>query len=247
MAINHFIVLLRSSFLYTGLVIASVIFMPILFIAYPLSYEVRYYIVNHWSVFALWWLKITCRLKYSVRGLENIPETASVIMSKHQSAWETIALQLILPRQTWVLKRELFWIPIYGWGLALMQPIAIDRGSARQALREIVKQGCKRLAENTWVVLFPEGTRVAPGQTRKYQSGGAIVAKEAGALIVPVAHNAGCFWPRNSFTKKPGTIQVVIGPPIDPQGKTVAEIMDVVKNWIEDTVATLPRPDLDQL
>lgn len=244
---NHFIMLFRALFFYIGLAVATVIMCTILFIIYPLPFAVRYYVATRWAVFVLWWLKITCRLKHSVHGLENIPASASIIMSKHQSAWEAIALQLIFPRQTWVLKRELFWVPIYGWALASLHPIAIDRRSVREALREVVKRGCERLAEDTWVVLFPESTRLAPGQTKKYQSGGAMVAEKSGALIVPVAHNAGCFWPRNSFTKKPGTVQVVIGPPIDPKGKTVAMIMDEVKNWIEDTVATLPMPYSDQV
>jgi 1-acyl-sn-glycerol-3-phosphate acyltransferase len=163
-------------------------------------------------------------------------------MCKHQSAWETLAIQLIFPAQVWILKRELLWLPIYGWGLASMQPIAIDRGSAIKSFRQIVKQGCDRLAEGLWVVIFPEGTRVAPGQSKKYLPGGGMLAEKSGAMIVPVAHNAGYFWPRNSIAKKPGIIQMVIGPAIDPHGKTAAEIMAEVEEWIENTVNELPKP-----
>lgn len=191
----------------------------------------------------MWWLKVTCDLTHTIEGLDNIPAEASIIMSKHQSAWETLAIQLIFPAQVWILKRELLWLPIYGWGLASMQPIAIDRGSAIKSFRQIVTQGCERLAEGLWVVIFPEGTRVAPGQTKKYLPGGGMLAEKSGAKIIPVAHNAGYFWPRNSIAKKPGVIQMVIGPAIDPKGKTVTEITDEVKEWIENTVDELPKPE----
>ena len=191
----------------------------------------------------MWWLKVTCDLTHTIEGLENIPAEASIIMSKHQSAWETLAIQLIFPAQVWILKRELLWLPIYGWGLASMQPIAIDRGSAIKSFRQIVTQGCERLAEGLWVVIFPEGTRVAPGQTKKYLPGGGMLAEKSGAKIIPVAHNAGYFWPRNNITKKSGVIKIIIGPAIDPKGKTVTEITDEVETWIENTVNELPEPE----
>ncbi len=235
--------LLRSLLFYTGLFSSTILIVPFCLLIYPLPFTRRYYFVTRWTVFNLWWLKITCNLKHNIEGLENIPANASIIMSKHLSAWETLAIQLIFPPQVWILKRELLWLPIYGWGLASMQPIAIDRGSAIKSFRQIVKQGCERLSEGLWIVIFPEGTRVAPGQREKYMPGGAMLAEKSGALIVPIAHNAGYFWPRNSIAKKSGIIQMVIGSAIDPKGKTANEITNEVEKWIEDTVDNLPKPD----
>lgn len=235
--------LLRSLLFYIGLISSTILIVPFCLLIYPLPFTRRYYFVTRWTVFNLWWLKITCNLKHNIEGLENIPANASIIMSKHQSAWETLAIQLIFPPQVWILKRELLWLPIYGWGLASMQPIAIDRGSAIKSFRQIVKQGCERLAEGLWIVIFPEGTRVAPGKTQKYMPGGGMLAEKSGALIVPIAHNAGYFWPRNSIAKKSGIIQMVIGSAIDPKGKTANEITNEVEKWIEDTVDNLPKPD----
>ena len=235
--------LLRSLLFYMGLISSTMFIAPFCLLIFPLPFAKRYYFVTRWTAFNLWWLKITCNLNHSIDGLENIPANASIIMSKHQSAWETLAIQLIFPAQVWILKRELLWIPVYGWGLASMQPISIDRGSAVTAFRQIVKQGCKRLAEGYWVVIFPEGTRVAPGQTKKYLPGGGMLAEKSGVSIIPIAHNAGYFWPRNSISKKSGTIQMVIGPAIEPKGKTATEITEEVAQWIEGTVNKLPKPD----
>ena len=232
----------RSLLFYAGLISSTILIVPFCLLIYLLPFTWRYYFVTRWTVFNLWWLKITCDLTHTVEGLDNIPAEASIVMSKHQSAWETLAIQLIFPTQVWILKRELLWLPIYGWGLASMQPIAIDRGSAIKSFRQIAKQGCERLAEGLWVVIFPEGTRVAPGQSKKYLPGGGMLAEKSGAMIVPVAHNAGYFWPRNSITKKSGVIQMVIGPAIDPKGKTAAEITAEVEEWIENTVNELPKP-----
>ena len=235
--------LLRSLLFYMGLISSTMFIVPFNLLIFPLPFAKRYYFATRWTAFNLWWLKITCNLNHSIDGLENIPTNASIIMSKHQSAWETLAIQLIFPTQVWIVKRELLWIPIYGWGLASMQPIAIDRGSAIKAFRQIVKQGCKRLAEGYWVVIFPEGTRVAPGQTKNYLPGGGMLAEKSGVSIIPIAHNAGYFWPRNRITKRSGTIQMVIGPAIDPKGKTATEITEEVAQWIEGTVNKLPKPD----
>ena len=226
-----------------GLISSTMFIVPFCLLISPLPFPKRYYFVTRWTAFNLWWLKITCDLKHSIEGLENIPANTSIIMSKHQSAWETLAIQLIFPTQVWILKRELLWIPVYGWGLASMQPLSIDRGSAVTAFRQIVKQGCKRLAEGYWVVIFPEGTRVAPGQTKKYLPGGGMLAEKSGVSIIPIAHNAGYFWPKNSISKKSGTIQMVIGPAIDPKDKTATEITNEVEKWIEDAANKLPKPD----
>ena len=233
--------LLRSLLFYLGLSASTIITAPVCLLIYPLPFKLRYFIVTRWTVFNIWWLKITCNLKHKITGLENIPAGPAIIMCKHQSAWETLVLQIIFPAQAWILKRELLWIPIYGWGLASMQPIAIDRGSAIKSVRQIVDQGCKRLAQGIWVVIFPEGTRVAPGEKGKYLPGGGLLAEKSGYPVVPIAHNAGCFWPRNSIIKKPGTINMVIGSAIQSNGKNAKEILQEVESWIESTVIQLPE------
>lgn len=235
-------VLLRSLLFYAGLVLATLVFAPLSLILLPVPFPQRYRIMSQWSVFNLWWLRVTCGLEHEVTGLENIPDGPCIIMCKHQSAWETLALQLVFPAQVWVLKKELLWIPVYGWALATMEPIAVDRSSGMRALRQIVDKGRGRLEQGLCVVIFPEGTRTAPGQRRKYQPGGGMLAAQTGYPVIPVAHNSGCFWPRQSLKKWPGTIRMVIGPPVEPKGRTAAEITREVEDWIETTMASLPMP-----
>jgi len=235
--------LLRSLLFYLGLSIATIVILPLSLLLLPFPIATRFRVISQWSVFNLWWLRITCKVKYEVEGKENIPPGAGIIMCKHQSAWETLALQLLFPAQVWVLKRELLWIPVYGWALAVMQPIAIDRSSVIKAMRQIVKQGCERMQQGLWVVIFPEGTRVAPGNRHKYLPGGGMLAEKSGYPVIPVAHNSGYFWPRNSIRKWPGTINMIIGPVIDPAGKSASEITSEVEEWIEATVQTLPVPE----
>lgn len=236
---------LRSLLFYVGMVAGLVVLLPFMPLVFPFSYRTRYWVMTRWGQFVIWWLALTCGLRYQVSGREHIPAGPAIILSKHQSAWETLALQRIFPPQTWVLKRSLFFIPIFGWGLALLEAIGIDRGSGRKALQQVVEQGTDRLRRGIWVVIFPEGTRTAPGVRGKYNIGGAMLAKKSGYPVVPMAHNAGEFWRRNSLLKYPGTIQVVVGPVIDPQGMDTGEINAAVENWIEDTmtrISTLPAP-----
>jgi 1-acyl-sn-glycerol-3-phosphate acyltransferase len=233
---------LRSLLFYFGQIISVLVFAPLGVFIFPLKFETRYYIISRWAAFILWWLKICCGVHYKVEGLENIPDKACIVMCNHQSAFETLALQLIFVPQVWILKRELLRIPIYGWGLASMQPIAIDRGSAIKSFRQIVEQGCQRLKQNLWVIIFPEGTRVAPGEKGKYLPGGGLLAEKSGANIIPVAHNAGYLWPRNSMIKKPGLINFVIGPAIDTTNKNAKQITAEVETWIEKTAKSLPEP-----
>jgi 1-acyl-sn-glycerol-3-phosphate acyltransferase len=235
--------LFRPILFYLGLALLTILLLPIALLVLIFPLATRFRIISKWSVINLWWLKITCGLKHEVSGLENIPEGPAIIMCKHQSAWETLALQLVFPAQVWILKRELLYIPIYGWCLAVMQPIAIDRSSVIKALRQIVKQGTERLNQGLWVVIFPEGTRVAPGEKKKYQPGGGILAEKSGFPVVPVAHNSGYFWPRQSLRKYPGTINMVVGPVIETQGKSASIIIAEAENWIEAEVAKLPVPD----
>lgn len=203
-------------------------------------YERRYAILNFWARFNLWWLKKTCRLDYRVEGLENVPsQTPVIVLSKHQSTFETIVFQVIFPRQVWVLKRELQWLPFFGWALALMRPIAINRAHKTSSRHQIIDQGTRALQNGTWVIIFPEGTRVPVGERVKYGIGGALLAQKSGFPVLPVAHNAGYFWKRRGFLKYPGTIQIRLGPLINPQGKSAKEINALVEEWIEKTMQTL--------
>ncbi|MEW6691089.1 MAG: lysophospholipid acyltransferase family protein, partial [Pseudomonadota bacterium] len=199
----------------------------------PLPRLARYRFISGWSLAVLWCLRLLCGVRWRVQGREHLPRRPAVILAKHQSAWETLAFQRIFPPQVHVLKRELLWIPFFGWGLALMSPIAIDRARGMAALRQIARRGRRRLEQGFWVVVFPEGTRVAPGEHRKYQPGGAWLAAHAGAPVVPVAHNAGRLWPRNSFLKFAGEITVRIGPAIQSAGRAPETINALAEQWIE--------------
>ena len=187
----------------------------------------------------IWLLGLVCNLKFEIKGQENIPQGAAIIFSKHQSAWETLALQQIFPPQVWVVKRELFWVPFFGWALMALGSVGINRKAGRVAIRQIVDQGIRRLKQGRWIVIFPEGTRVAPGVRKRYGIGGAVLAEESGYPVVPVAHNAGEYWPRRGLLKKPGTIKVVIGEPIETKGRSAEEINKLAEHWIESTVAQI--------
>tara|TARA_B100001146_G_scaffold95349_1_gene84411 strand:+ start:351 stop:1058 length:708 start_codon:yes stop_codon:yes gene_type:complete len=232
--------ILRSLLFYIGQIISTILIAPIGIIAFPLDFKKRYYLITRWAVFNLWWLKICCNITYEIKGKDNIPGKPCIVMSKHQSAFETLALQQIFIPQVWILKKELLQIPIYGWGLASMQPIAINRDSTIKSFRQIADQGCERLQKGYWVIIFPEGTRVAPNKKKKYLPGGGMLAEKSGAQVVPVAHNAGRLWPRNSMIKKPGLITIKIGPVIESENKNAKEITNEVENWIEKEVGELP-------
>jgi 1-acyl-sn-glycerol-3-phosphate acyltransferase len=187
-------------------------------------------------------LRRLCGLGYSVRGLERLPARSTVILMKHSSSWEAIAQLVLFPRQTWVLKQELIWAPILGWAIFALKPIAIDRKGGRAAVEQVLHRGQRRLAEGLWVVIFPEGTRVPAGQTRRYGMSGTLLAQAAGRPIVPVAHNAGYYWPRRSLLKHAGTIEVVVGDPIETADRDPREINAEVQSWIESEIARMPKP-----
>ena len=216
--------------------------LPIIVLARLVPYRWLTWIARTWALSALILLKVICGLGYRIRGLENVPDGAAIVFCKHQSAWETIAIRALFPpAQTWVLKRELLRIPIFGWALAAFEPIAIDRSAGRRAVKQLLEQGIKWLDHGRLVIIFPEGTRVAPGERRSYGIGGAVLAERSVRPVVPVAHNAGVFWSRRSFLKYPGVIDVVVGTPISTQGRRAGEINQEAEKWIESAIAQLPR------
>ena len=224
---------LRSALFALGLLVTTPIYSVIALATFPLHPVTRYRIISGWSVIMLFWLRVTCGIRYRVVGAENIPATPTIILSKHQSAWETLAFQSIFPPQVWVLKRELLRVPFFGWGLAMTSPVAIDRSAGREALKQLVEQGKDRLQRGFWVVIFPEGTRIKPGERGKYNIGGAWLATHSGTPVLPVAHNAGEFWGKGAFVKHPGTVTVSIGKPIAPNGLKTGDLNQQVEDWIE--------------
>ena len=219
--------------------VITVIFAAISLLTFPFRPITRYRIITAWSHLVIGMAGLICGVRYRVIGRDNLPKSPCIVLSKHQSAWETLAYQIILPPQVWVLKRELLRVPFFGWGLAMMSPIAIDRGSASRALKQTLEQGRRRLADGWWIVVFPEGTRIAPGKRGRYHLGGAWLAGKTGTPVLPIAHNAGTIWGRNSFVKYPGTITVSIGAVIDPAGMTPDDVNRKAEDWIENEVTRL--------
>ena len=215
---------LLFTFLYAIFFVVACLFLPL---------PARFALARFWSKVLLASLKGICGLGYVVEGSENLPQGTHVALVKHSSAWETFAQAVLLPPQAWVLKRELTWIPFVGWGLQQLHCIAIDRGAGGRAVKQMIDQGRERLDEGLWIVVFPEGTRMPPGETRRYGVGGAAIAVDAGRLVVPVAHNAGYFWPRRGLLKQPGTIRVVIGRPIETAGRDPRDINEEAQRFIE--------------
>lgn len=235
-----------ASLVYTTLLFAnSFVWGAVIVLLGWLPFRQRYGLARGWAGSNLWLAKVLCGLDWVVEGRQNIPrEGAHISMWKHTSAWETMAQMVVLPPQAWVYKREILWIPLVGWATWLMRGIAIDRGAGHRAVNQILEQGRQRLAVGMWVMIFPEGTRVGPGQTRKYGMSGALLASQTGAKLVPVAHNAGDFWPRRGLLKKPGLIRVVIGPPIETAGRDPRDLNAEVRRWIDDTMRQIsPMPD----
>ncbi len=231
--------LLRSTLFALALVVVTPPYALAALATFPLPRLARYRIISGWSRLVVRLARALCGIRWSVEGREHLPAKPAVILAKHQSAWETLAFQEIFPPQVLVLKKELLWIPFFGWGLALMSPIAIDRANGRAALRDIARRGRERLAQGFWVVIFPEGTRVRVGEKHAYQQGGAWLAAQCGVPVVPVAHNAGRLWPRNAFLKRPGSVTVRIGPPIPTAGRDAKQICADAEAWIEGEQRTL--------
>jgi len=211
----------------------------------PLPLHWRYRLTMGWPRMAIWGARFFCGIRWQVRGLENLPmgpgrERPAVLLSKHQSAWETLFFPAHMPREIcFVYKRELHWVPCFGWGLALLRMIPINRAKGRDAFEQVVRQGERRMQEGRWPLLFPEGTRIAPGKTARFKMGGALLASRTGAVVVPIAHNAGECWPRNAFVKRPGLITVSIGPAIESAGSTPEAVNQQAQAWIEGEMRRL--------
>lgn len=233
------LIALRSTLFAAFLILVTPVFAVIALLTFPLPALTRYRIISVWSRWVMWAARVLCGIRYRVIGREHIPAEPCIILSKHQSAWETLAFQLIFPPQVWVLKRELLRVPFFGWGLAMLSPIAIDRSSRREALQQLVEQGQQRLDAGFCIVIFPEGTRIPPGIRGRYRPGGARLAVQTGTTVIPVAHNAGTCWGRNAFLKRPGLITVSIGAPIRPGGEDAETLAKRVEDWIEGEMPRL--------
>jgi 1-acyl-sn-glycerol-3-phosphate acyltransferase len=223
---------LRSTLFWISFLPGMLLCAALLSLMFLLPLKCRIAVIRIWISYTLASLRIFCGLKYTVEGLENIPEHGFIVMSKHSSTWETIAIQRFFRPLVWVVKRELTWIPFFGWGLKAMDAIALNRGTGRKAINQLIKESKYHMDHGRILMLFPEGTRVLPLQQKPFKHGGAIVSQRTGYAVLPIAHNAGEFWPRHSWIKWPGTIRVVIGRPIDPAGKKPEQIIEEVATWI---------------
>ncbi|HVL58351.1 MAG TPA: lysophospholipid acyltransferase family protein [Burkholderiaceae bacterium] len=200
----------------------------------PLPLHRRYALTVGWPRLVMAALRSLCGLRWQVLGHEHLPDGPAIILSKHQSTWETFFYPTYMPREVcYVFKRELLYLPFFGWGLALLDMIHIDRRRGRDAFESMVAQGVQKLAQGRWIIIFPEGTRTPVGSQGRYKTGGARLAVRTNTPVVPIAVNSGEFWPKKKFIKRPGTITVSIGKPILPAGKTAEQLNDEVEHWIE--------------
>jgi 1-acyl-sn-glycerol-3-phosphate acyltransferase len=231
--------LLRSLLFNTYMILSACVIGAFMSLCFWSPHSFQFAVARNWARCLLWVLARLCGLKFTVEGRERIPEGAHIVMSNHTSAWETIAQFVIFPPHVWVLKRELLWIPFVGWGLKLLRPIAINRGKGHRAVNQVVEQGQARLRDGLWVIVFPEGTRVVAGETKKFGFSGALLATATGKLLVPLSHNAGRFWPRRGIVKKPGMVHVVIGEPITSAGKNPRQLTDEVRRAVDAGLAKI--------
>ncbi len=236
------ILLLRSLLFSVGMIASTGGVALLVVVGFFLPFVQRYRLSKLWSRFNIWWLRVTCRIDYQLSGVEHIPDSPDqpvVVMAKHQSTWETMFLHQYLPPMAWVIKRELLWLPFFGWAMALLRPIAINRQAGASSVKQLIRQGVEHLRAGQWVLIFPEGTRVAPGVRQRYGTGGAVLAARSGCAILPVALNAGEFWPRRGFIKRPGTIQVAFGPLLESSGRSPQELTRQVEEWIEGAMTRI--------
>jgi len=222
------------SFIFTS---TCILYCFLCLVAAPLPLSLRHRLTSVWIIGMINLCRSLCHVDYRIEGWSHVKQAKTgIIMSKHQSAWETLYLQSHLPQAAMITKKELLWVPFFGWALALLKPIAINRKKTKSAMQQLTNQGQDALNAGRWVVIFPEGTRIPYGQVGKYRLGGARLAVVSGYPIIPVAHNAGRFWPRRQFIKTPGCIRFAFGPPIYPQGKTPEELLALTQAWIENKI-----------
>ncbi len=231
---------IRSSLYAAFLMVTVIPYALICVLCAPLPLHWRFRITIGWPAMGIWAAKTICGIRWQVKGWENLPDGPAIVLSKHQSAWETMFLISHLPREVcFVYKRELHRVPFFGWGLALLRMIPIDRAKGRDAFEQVVKVGQQRLDEGRWPILFPEGTRIPPGKVGRYRVGGALLATRTGAPVIPIAVNAGECWPRNAFIKRPGLVTVSVGPLIASEGLTPEQLNTRVQDWIETEMRVL--------
>ncbi len=239
---NKFQLYLKGALFLSGSIALTFIFASIVLICLLFPFSVRYRFGREWAVRVLKLAESCFGLKYEVEGLEHIkPDQAMIVLSNHQSAWETLAFRCILPPQTSLFKRSLLWVPFWGWAMATLKPIAIDRESKHSALRKLISQGTEALHQGLWVVVFPEGTRRPVGEMGEFSAGGAMLAQKSGFPVIPIALNAGLYWPRYSFIKYPGTIKVKIGPAIESKGRKAADINKEAEAWVSEALTEMNR------
>lgn len=227
---------IRSSIYYLFMSVSLIVLFLCLIVTFPFDYKYRAGLIRYWAKLQMRLLNVICGLSYEVQGAENLPSVSYIALPKHQSTWETIASNFLFTRPAWVFNSDLFKIPVFGWGLYLTNPVGIDRGTPRAALNQLVAKGGELLNQGRTMVIFPEGTRVPPGKKVKFEPGGSLLAIKTGTPVVPVAHNAGEFWPKESFRKYPGRIKVIIGPLIESKGLKARELNEKVEHWINTTM-----------
>lgn len=225
---------LRSAVFLTFQVVTVVPYAFLCLLCAPLPLPWRYRVTLGWPLLVLWAARAMLGVRHRVLGADNLPDGPAILLSKHQSTWETFFLVTWMPRELcFVFKRELLWVPFFGWGIGLLDMIHIDRSRGNDAFEDVVRQGVRKLAEGRWIIMFPEGTRTAPGTTPRYKTGGARFAVRTGAPVVPIAVNSGEVWPRRAFLIRPGLITVSIGPPIAAAGRLPDQVNADVQTWIE--------------
>jgi 1-acyl-sn-glycerol-3-phosphate acyltransferase len=233
--------IIRALLFYAGYATITIVWGTLsVLIAWALPLRVRFkFIVVAWSTMVLGWLRLTCGISFRVHGRENLPDEPCVVFVKHESTWETLFMQRLFVPQATLIKRELLYIPFFGWAFWLLRPIAIDRSSGRKALKSLIDEGSKRLASSIWVVLFPEGTRTEAGVVGDFQIGGAALVEATGTPVLMVAHNAGRCWPAHKLAKHRGIVDVVISEPLVTTGKNRREINELTKSWMVETMSQL--------
>jgi 1-acyl-sn-glycerol-3-phosphate acyltransferase len=216
------------------MVLATVVWACVCLLAAPLPYNRRFWVTSRWNVFVIWCARVICGIRYQVKGYENLPDAPAILLSKHQSAWETIFLLPNMRRPlVFVFKKEILYIPFFGWAMARMDMIHIDRSKRTEAWNKVAEQGQRLFGQGIWVIMFPEGTRTPRGGQGVYKSGATRLAVTTGVPIVPIAVSSAKCWPRKSFLLRPGVIDVSIGPPIAAEGREPDELMREVERWIE--------------